>query len=130
MFLKISTCVICVGFCNLVNAQTNSNNVAEYHVNVAHSNYIFYPNDSYFFAGTHRNKIKITQKGVAKKIEVSVNNGKFTKISDSVFVVTALKPGTAMLSVYELKKDNKKKIVKNKEYSDSITRYQNWFVND
>ena len=127
MFLKLKIYLVSIGFYAVVNAQTNSNNVAEYHVNADNSNYIFYPNDSYFFAGTHRNKIKITQKGVAKKIEVSVNNGKITKLSDSVFVVSALKPGTAMLSIYELTKDNKKKIVKNKEYS--VFDYPNMSIN-
>lgn len=99
-------------------AQQDTSKILHYVVKGSSTNYRIFPVDNYLFVGC-RNKIKITTIGKNKIAEVKITNGTITKTAiDSIYVITNLIPGTALLSIYETGKDGKKKlVVMNKEYN-------------
>ena len=112
--IKILLPIILLSF-NCI-AQQDTSKILHYIVKGSSTNYKIFPEDNYLFVEC-RNKIKITATGKNKISEVKITNGTITKTAiDSIYVITQLIPGTALLSIYETGKDGKKKVIMNKEY--------------
>jgi len=97
-------------------AQNDTNKVLKYTVKSSGATYKIFPEDNYLFVDS-RNKIKIITSDKIKKYELKITNGMITKSNnDSIYIITNTIAGPALLSIFEVDKNNKRKLVMNKEY--------------
>lgn len=97
--------------------ESKKDTISKFTVRTARTDYRFTPADSYLFTGC-RNKLKITNAG-KRKFEVRIVGAAIKKCgNDSMFEIDGfVKPGNALLCIYETDANGKKKAVLNKPVS-------------
>jgi len=113
--LYISLLLFTLTVSQSVNAQKDSTGILQFNVKGVKSKFAIFPRDNFFFSEC-KNRIKIIPLTKIKNYEVKCDNGKLTKRNDSIYVIENLIGDVALITVYEVLANGKKKAAMNKEY--------------